>query len=774
MNNKLVFKRLKRQEIFNETFIDFNENNIIEFKKIANSRMAVLYGPNGTGKTSLAKTLDKTVNEINMELQVEYNGNLYSKENCDIFHIINDQNDRNIIKGEASDYLIGENIRRECELKKYLDKEFPNILAGKLSKELKDKFGVSSLKSILIDDIDNLKIQSFIKDICNNKSKGDKIDRGEFIEYIKSINTTDDVINTHGEAKYAYITQNYSDKKSIIYKLLNISKVSVNKEIKKIEETNTAINILDKFNYKDECIVCDNLLDNRDDLLKRKKSQKQSVIDSLDDETRKILEELINLVDKKNTDPFRIKDTIYNAITTGCIDDIKILIREIKDIIEIIKNDIYCLFKDCLNGTDLEVRYNEYMAILREQPEITNEELLFIKQIVSENIGKEIELKRNINEGNKFTLSLGGKDILNMQDRTEFKLSNGEQNFISLSFELLKAKRSSAEIIILDDPISSFDSIYKNKIAFSIIRFLEGKNVLVLTHNTDLIRLLEFQLRQCFNLYIYSNNEDANNGFIHVSDKEKEIFLNIDKLINLFKKDILTHIKDERLFLMSMIPFMRGYANIIGDSVNYRRLSKVMHGYEDEIVNITDIYNNVFGDGNCMKELSVFIYENGLENQDLNQIYKGMKESKEHLFRTQYEVSSRSLMDEDLSNIEIVDKDKYPLLNKTLIHTLTYLVLRLSVEKVLVQKYSLNIKRNPPLQNLIINAFKEKSGDRYEVIDKKVKQKVFLISKKTLLNEFNHFEGNMNIFQPAIDITDEALRNERNKIKEFLEDLLKE
>lgn len=47
-------------------------------------------------------------------------------------------------------------------------------------------------------------------------------------------------------------------------------------------------------------------------------------------------------------------------------------------------------------------------------------------------------------------------------------------------------------------------------------------------------------------------------------------------------------------------------------------------------------------------------------------------------------------------------------------------------------------------------------------------RRIFLTSRKTLLNEFNHFEGNMNIFQPAIDITDTALNKERDDIISFL------
>ena len=49
--------------------------------------------------------------------------------------------------------------------------------------------------------------------------------------------------------------------------------------------------------------------------------------------------------------------------------------------------------------------------------------------------------------------------------------------------------------------------------------------------------------------------------------------------------------------------------------------------------------------------------------------------------------------------------------------------------------------------------------------------RVFFTSRKTLVNEFNHFEGNMNIFQPAIDISKQALDKEVQEIKEKLQQL---
>lgn len=770
MGDRVRFTKLKRQDIFKASFMDFKENNEIEFKKRGNSNIAILYGPNGTGKTSLAKILDNNLKEADVELGVVYKRREYNEKNNDIFHVINDQNNRNIIAGETSDYFLGDNIKRECELKKYIDNEFSKLFGTAIQKELKDKFNISSGKSELINYISDTEIKEFVEGISNSRSRGNKIDRKDFIDKIDKMGLIDSDNREYNKTEYEYIIQNFSDKKSIIYKIITINDIKMHKNVRKIEESEVALKILQQFKYIDECVVCDNENIDRDNLIKKKKNIKDNVIREMDEKTKVIINDIIAMIDKSNEDPLGIKDIFLEAISSGemqLVRNLKILIMEN---IKIFNNEISNLFKQCLNNSDIRERYNEYTNILKEQPEITDEELLFIKNIVSENIGKEIELQRDSNEGNKFNLFLNGEDILNV-DREKLHLSNGEQNFISLAFEFLKAKKSKAPIVILDDPISSFDSIYKNKIAFCIVRFLQDKNVLVLTHNTDLIRLLEYQLRNCFNLYLFNNSEDSNNGFIKVCKSEQDIFLNLDKLLKLFRKDILEEIKDERLYLISMISFMRGYSNIIGDSNSYKKLSKVMHGYENDTINLTQIYNKLFGDEDCLKKLSDEIYQNGYENIDLTETYRRLRNDCESLIRTQYEVSIYDIIDLELDNVEIINKDNYPLLNRTLIHTLSYLILRLKVEKGLIEKYNIQVEENMLLQDIIMDAFKENSDDSHEVSKKKTKSRVFFTSRKTLLNEFNHFEGNMNIFQPAIDITNEALKKERESIISYLEEL---
>ena len=82
----------------------------------------------------------------------------------------------------------------------------------------------------------------------------------------------------------------------------------------------------------------------------------------------------------------------------------------------------------------------------------------------------------------------------------------------------------------------------------------------------------------------------------------------------------------------------------------------------------------------------------------------------------------------------------------------------MKVEKVLVDVFDINTtNKEYSLNDIILKAFPWEK----DIIDiSNRKYRVFFTSRKTLLNEFNHFEGNMNIFQPAIDITTTALQKE--------------
>ncbi len=723
MSKKLEFKKIEYKNIFCEEFKELTSNNEIEFRK----KIAILYGPNGTGKTSLSKVLASNNQDENMSFEVKFKGS-NNIDDSEIFHVISDQNSRNIIKGEAKDYLLGDDIEKEERLAKEIENGF-NAMCNSIRSKLKDRFKIATKTHKLIDTVTDKDIKTFISNFANNRYKVDEIDKEEYINKVKSLNEEASVFDEENEI-YKFILENSKDAKSIIYKInnLKLEDIKQNIKIREIEENDEAIKIMNKFSYKNQCIVCDNEKYERDKLLENKKRNKENIEKHLDDKTKKILGGIVNLVKEQHIDPLSIETILLDAIKTGDTEGVENLKSEVSSYIEEIRKELVNLIRNSLDDT-LVNSYEEYKRLIESQFQISEEDELYLKNVISENIGREINIDRD--ENNRIKITLGNDEILG-KNRDELGLSTGQQNFISLAFELLKAKKSNHKYVVLDDPISSFDSIYKNKIAFCIIKFLEKKNQIILTHNTELIKLLEFQAQGCFELYMFNNTEGAVNGFIRINKDEQELLLKLNKLLDLFRGDIWQYVKDKSLFLMSMIPFMRGYANIVGKSDVYKQLCKVMHGYETDYVDVGLMYNSLFA---------------------------GQEET--------LSISTKELLELDLENREIVDKEKYPLLNKSLYHTLSYLFLRLRVEEKLC-----SLEDNKILNE--INQEKQRQGDEYsgktiqQIIDgvfkrndtSKVKERVFFTSRKTLLNEFNHFEGNMNIFQPAIDITDKALEEE--------------
>lgn len=742
MNKKLKFKKVEYNNIFCEQFKDLKDHNEIKFKK----NIAVLYGPNGTGKTSLSKVLAGNNKEKNICFEVEFKGQ-EKIAGDEIFHIISDQNSRNIIKGSAKDYLIGDDIEREEILIKEIEDGF-NLLCDSIRLKLRDRLNITTKTNKLIDVVEDEEIQKNIRDFANKQFKGSQIDKEKYINKVKRLKELQSNFNDEDDI-YKFIKDNYKDTKSIIYRImnLNIEDIKKNTKVKEIEENEEEIKVINKFLYKDECVVCDNKDYNKQKLLENKNSNKLSIEKQLDEKTKNILNGIINIVKEQDKDPLNIQNIFLDSIKTGDKESIIELKRKIQIYLQHIGNAISNLVKDNLSN-ELISQYDEYKKIIERQLEISEEDLLYLREVIGDSIGRTVSIERDKN--NKVRIALDGDELLG-KDRDELGLSTGQQNFISLSFELLKAKKSDRPYIVLDDPISSFDSIYKNKIAFCIVKFLEHKNQIILTHNTELIKLLEFQARGSFELYMFNNSDGAENGFIQVNKDEQEVLIQLNKLLDLFRGDILSYVKkgdtikeqseNNKRFLVSMIPFMRGYANIVGNKDVYKELCKVMHGYESDYVDVGCMYNKLFG--SKIEEIKVNVNE---------------------------------ILGIDSQNKELIDQNKYPLLNRTLYHTLNYLVLRLMVEQKLCA-----LENNKVLN--IIKEKKLKQGDKYSgettqnIIDyvfsrrnkSKIRERVFFTSKKTLLNEFNHFEGNMNIFQPAIDITDKALENEKESILKELE-----
>lgn len=722
---KIIFEKIENEDIFVSDYKKFIRNNEIDFSR---EGISVIYGPNGTGKTSLVKVLSS---EKGTKVKYTYDGKEYTDGSQ--FFVINDQNNRNIIQGETKDFLLGDDIKKEFELQEYIANEYNRLCTESIS-ILKSNYSVSSSSSKSIDCFSEwTSIQNIIKDLMNNRSKGYKTGVDTYISELEK--HTQITIPDYEQAKLDYIISDLSEKNPLIIEIetIDTSKLANNSHIKEIEENTEAIKILSRFSYKDQCIVCDSNGIDSENLLNKKSKNKEEIIKTLDAKTKKIVEKIIDNISEK--DPFRIKDIMLGAIETGNLNDVLLLKESIKEYKNIFANKVIKELVQLYKSSDIKIKNEEYQKFINQKPDITEEDFLYIEQIISNNMSKKLQIIRDNKKNIKIVLE--NKDFLGI-DREYLPLSSGEQNFLSLTFEFLKAKNSDKPIIILDDPISSFDSIYKNKIAYAIVKILQNKKRVILTHNVDLLRLLDGQYKKCFKLFLFNNTENEENGFIALNSDERDMLINLDELLKTFREKIYEHIKDVELFLISLIPFMRGYSTIINDNDIKENLTQLMHGYKTNTVDIAECYIKLFG-------------------------------NKNNIILNNYKVNVDDILNKTVDGKEIVDKEKYPLLNRTLVHSFTYLFLRLFIEKELVSKYNIDTESKSgakQLGQIISKAFPENSKNSEDI-----KNRVFLTTKKTLLNEFNHFEGNMSIFQPAIDITDHMLGKEKTDILAFVNSL---
>lgn len=720
----LKFTTVENDDIFTRDFRPLVNNSIIEFTH-CDEEIVAIYGPNGTGKTSLIKVLSGAKGTT---VKFEFDGMEYTSGEG-VFHVINDQNNRNIIVGETKDFFLGDNIKRELELQKFLADARVQVIGDIISK-LKSYHGISAVSSQLLSLITDKEISEIVKDIVNKKSKGAKFETEAIIRTLAAIPLVNQDISEEQQAKLVFLKTDYASKDSIIQQMEKIVQGAMpsNPQVHEVEENTEAIRILNRF-HKDQCIVCDSKDIDWQTLLTAKTDNRTRVIDALDKNVKTLIQKIIGLVPEN--DPFNIKTLLLEAIRNGDRANVDALNSDFTEIKTIYERSVLNELATVFVGSELPTKMKEYQQLLDEKPEITEEDMLYIEEIISNSMNKKLSLERDDKKNLKITLS--NNEFLG-KTRDELPLSTGEQNFLSLTFEFLKAKNSLCPIVIVDDPISSFDSIYKNKVVFAIVKMLHHKKRIILTHNTDLLRLLDGQYKRCYKLYLLNNTDGEENGFIPLKNKEQEMLISLEKLLAAFRGVIFDHIMDVNIFLISMIPFMRGYANIINDEALTDSLTQVMHGYKDEKIDIAKAYVELFGNKNS-------------------------------IIPDSYEVSVSDILSKTVDGVNILDNTQCPLLNKTLRHSFTYLFLRLLVEKKLVEKFDIDTNKYKQLGQIISEA--------YPVEDDitQIRNRIRLTSKKTLINEFNHFEGNLSIFQPAIDITDQDLGKESTDIVTFVSSL---
>ena len=229
----LVFTKIENGDVFTRDFNPLTRNNKIDFP--TTEEIAVIYGPNGTGKTSLIKVLSDTPNT---KLEFVYEGTTYTS-GANVFHVVNDQNNRNIISGETRDFFLGDNIQHEFELQDLLAEKRAAFISAVLS--ILKGYKITTTKHPLSDLIEDESLKGFVKNCANNKSKGDQYTNEQIVNMMTALGRA--TVPDYDQACLNYLVEDYGKKKPVIAQIEALAGETLvpNMHVREIEENTEAM-----------------------------------------------------------------------------------------------------------------------------------------------------------------------------------------------------------------------------------------------------------------------------------------------------------------------------------------------------------------------------------------------------------------------------------------------------------------------------------------------------------------------------------------------------
>ena len=282
------------------------------------------------------------------------------------------------------------------------------------------------------------------------------------------------------------------------------------------------------------------------------------------------------------------------------------------------------------------------------------------------------------------------------------KYSTGEVNLMVFTFTIYQFIASNKEILIVDDPLSSYDISNQYRIMFDLVQASSsGKKVIILTHNIDCINIANTQHRNIFK-YKYIEKVD---GILYLKDinlNESDSVLSISNLLAYVSTD---ENKDKYFkLLIEREDDLQAPENLV---FHYDR----SYSFEYENVNLTNEY-----------------FVSLIDNLDNNFVYNKSFEQ------------------------NAIDKIFY------------MTAIRIWIEEKFYQNNPNDNSLNGKTFGEKIEYMFPKNGQTRWKGSSSVTRK-YLMSKKTMINQHNHYKSQILPFNYALNITLDELKNEILDIK---------
>ena len=584
---------------------------------IEKNKLNIKYGVNGTGKSTISSAIYKKIKNESLESLKPFNSDdstMPKIEGCEEFHSIKTYNDEYVSKFlflPNGDQLHQNSFEVFIKPKDY-EEQIENI---------------NSILGIVKDYVINNEI---INNIINQKNELSKL--------IK-LNTKKNSINSTGVGKAL----------SVGNKIISIPE--------KINNYSDNLNSSDKVKWyvwnkdgrdyivNNHCPFCGQIL--QDDF--------SEIMDALDDLfDKKNVENLlktqsivINLSGVIGEDTTKFMDSILNnenPISTEEKGKISQFILELDELCEKLTFYLQLDYLNLKNMDNLEkllidsrfelkdydyIRGNDFIDIINSLNDKIDEMLLNIKNlnINISRLNTSIRVYANGNKQriNNFLETVGMNYEVDVQNNklllfyknsdiivdVNSHLSWGERNVFALSLFLFDCLYENPDLIVLDDPVSSFDFNKKYAITYYLFHqnnSLKGKTVLMLTHDLEpIINIIKIKKYPFAKGYYIENN----NGII----SEKLILEeDIDSILNVAKENYT----NSKLNIINRIIHLRRYLELNNEyKYEYNMLSSLLKGYENPIYIFEGNKHDFTAEEYNDTERKIRIYINEFNYQDI-------------------------------------------------------------------------------------------------------------------------------------------------------------
>ena len=617
-----------------------NCNNIIRGEiEIQENKLNIKYGLNGTGKTSIAKSIEYKILEnlgekellkklipfgketllpsisgISPEIKKVF---VFNEEYVKKFIFLEDE----LIQNSFEIFIKDEMYEKNEEKIENLLKEIKNTFINDqdIKKFIEDlNFLLTSTKT---------KASSTLKTLENgNKINNVTQELERYLDYIKYENSVK-WLSWHSKGEdYLEI------KDTCPYCTSNlVDNIDTNKDKIKLLGTEFKSNEIEKLNKTIELFDgLKNYLDNDTNskimkMLSRTEGisiEEKGYLDGIKNQSETLIKKLENI---KNLNFANLKNVELNLIIEE-LDTMKIKI----DVIQYFKSKVSIeKFKDInskienlkskadnLKG-EISIQKNKIATTVKEYKENIND---FLKM---SGYKYKIEFEE---ENEVYKIKLRHISLENNLKNVENHLSYGEKNAFALILFMYKVLKEECDLVILDDPISSFDKNKKYAIFEKLFmgkKSLKDKTVLLLTHDFDSVIDTTYNKRLQRSIQPITYFVTNNKGILKEEKIQKG---NIKSCIQIFKEKI----KSDKLDNLIKLIYLRRLKEIEGNkTLEYSLISSLLHKREKPSIEGVDMKKEEINaaENEVKHDIPDFDYTSELEkvkdNKKMLQLYNG-------------------------------------------------------------------------------------------------------------------------------------------------------